>query len=74
MKSLEFKVGLFVLACMAVVAAMTLQVNNDPSVTGKSKRFDAILENANGIVKNSNVRSTGGAWKSQGTPSAVVCT
>jgi len=55
----EFKVGLFVLVCMGIVAAMSLQVNNDPTVAGKAKHYQALLGNANGIVKNSNVKMAG---------------
>jgi len=55
----EFKVGLFVLLCIAVIAAMSLQVNNDPTVGGKGKHYQALLGNANGIVKNSNIKMAG---------------
>ena len=55
----EFKVGLFVLVCIGIVAAMSLQVNNDPTVGGKGKHYEALLGNANGIVKNSNVKMAG---------------
>src|SRR5271154_5918057 len=47
----EFKVGLFVLVCIGIVAAMSLQVNNDPTVGGKGKHYEALLGNANGIIK-----------------------
>src|ERR1700677_5086449 len=57
--TIEFKVGLFVLLCMGIVAAMSLQVNNDPTVGGKGKHYEALLGNANGIVKNSNVKMAG---------------
>ena len=58
-KELEFKVGLFVAICMGLVVAMSFQVNNDPSVTGRAKHYDALLSNASGLVKNSNVKSAG---------------
>ena len=59
MASTDFKVGLFVLICMGIVAAMSFQVNNDPSITGKTKTYDAIIPNASGVVKNSNVKMAG---------------
>ena len=55
----EFKVGLFVLACLGIVAAMSFQVNNDPTVTRKGKHYFAFLPNANGIVNKSTVKMAG---------------
>src|SRR5471030_515535 len=57
--SAEFKVGLFVLACLGVVAAMSFQVNNDPSVTGHAQKYQVLLKDASGLVKNSNVKMAG---------------
>ncbi len=55
----EFKVGLFVLACIAIVVFLSFKVNNDPSVGGKTQKFNLLLPNANGIVKNSHVKMAG---------------
>jgi phospholipid/cholesterol/gamma-HCH transport system substrate-binding protein len=57
--SAEFKVGAFVLACLGIIAAMALQVNNDPSVGGRAHHYNAILKDASGLVKNSNVKMAG---------------
>lgn len=59
MASAEFKVGLFVMVTLILVAGMSLQVNNDPSVTGRAKQYDAMVENASGLFKNSNVKMAG---------------
>jgi phospholipid/cholesterol/gamma-HCH transport system substrate-binding protein len=55
----EFKVGLFVLTCLGIVAAMSFQINNDPTMARKGKRYFAYLPNANGIVKKSTVKMAG---------------
>ena len=59
MGSAEFKVGLFVLACLAVVATMSLQVNNDPSISGRAQKHQVLVKDASGLVKNSNVKMAG---------------
>ncbi len=59
MNSIEFKVGLFVAICLGLVAAMSFQVNNDPSITGRAKNYDAVLTDASGLVKDSNVKMAG---------------
>jgi len=59
MGTAEFKVGLFVLLCLGVIAAMSFQVNNDPSVTGHARKYDVVIPNASGLVKNSNVKMAG---------------
>lgn len=55
----EFKVGLFVLVCIGIIAAMSFQVNQDPTVGGRGKRYVAYLPNASGLVKNSTVKMAG---------------
>jgi phospholipid/cholesterol/gamma-HCH transport system substrate-binding protein len=55
----EFKVGLFVLICIGIIAAMSLQVNNNPAATGRAHHYNAIVTNASGLVKNSNVKMAG---------------
>ncbi|MDZ4675880.1 MAG: MlaD family protein [Oligoflexia bacterium] len=59
LNSAEFKVGLFVLVCVGLIAAMSFQVNRDPSILGKGKMYDALLISASGLVKSSNVKMAG---------------
>jgi phospholipid/cholesterol/gamma-HCH transport system substrate-binding protein len=57
--SAEFKVGLFVLACLAIIGAMSFEVNNDPSAGTHAQHYDAILKDASGLVKSSNIKMAG---------------
>lgn len=59
MATAEFKVGLFVIICLGIVVLMSLQVNNDPTLTGRAQQYDVLLPNASGLVKNSNVKMAG---------------
>ena len=55
----EFKVGLMVLSISGVIAGMSLRVSNDPSYLGNSKEIWFYIEDASGLVKNSNVTMAG---------------
>lgn len=55
----EFKVGLFVFVCLAIVAAMSMQVNNDPTSFGRGRSHDVLIPNASGLVKQSNIKMAG---------------
>lgn len=55
----EFKVGILVLTVAGLIAYMSMQVSDDPSYLGRSKKAWFLLPNASGIIKNSNVRSAG---------------
>lgn len=55
----EFKVGLMVLVVSGLIAGMSIKVSNDPSGIGSSKSAYFYLDDASGIVKNSNVRMAG---------------
>ncbi|MCC6278034.1 MAG: MCE family protein [Oligoflexia bacterium] len=59
MKSIEFKVGLFVLVCVGIVVAMSLQISKDPNAIGGGQYYDVLLPNANGVFKNSTIRMAG---------------
>lgn len=59
MGSNEFKVGLFVFVCLVIIAAMSMQVNNDPSSIGRGAKYDVLISNASGLVKQSNVKMAG---------------
>lgn len=55
----EFKVGLFVALGLALIAYMSLHVNNDPSKLGRSTTYFVVLDNASGLVRNSNIKMAG---------------
>lgn len=59
LNTVEFKVGLFVLGCVAVIILMSLKVNVDPSVAGRTQNYVLILPDANGLVENANVKMAG---------------
>src|SRR6185312_6175205 len=59
MSSAEFKVGIFVIICIVIVVLMSLKVNVDPSVSGKTNHYSLVLPDANGLVKNSHVKLAG---------------
>lgn len=55
----EFKVGLLVLLVSGMIAGMSIKVSNDPSGLGSTKAAYFYLDDASGLVKNSNVRMAG---------------
>lgn len=55
----EFKVGLMVLIVSGIIAGMSLRVSNDPSYLGNSKEAWFYIDDASGLVKNSNVATAG---------------
>ena len=55
----EMKVGLLVLIISGIIAGMSLRVSNDPSWLGSSKEAWFYIEDASGLVKNSNVSMAG---------------
>ncbi len=57
--TLEFKVGALVLAIGGLIAFMSLQVSDDPSYMGRSKKAWFLLPNASGLIKGSAIRSAG---------------
>lgn len=59
LRATEFKVGLLVIAVGSLIAVMSMQVSDDPSYLGRSKKAWFLLPNAGGLVKNSAVRSAG---------------
>lgn len=58
-KTPEFKVGLLVVAIAALVAFMSMQVSDDPSILGRSKKAWFLLPNAAGLVKGSAIKAAG---------------
>lgn len=59
LRAAEFKVGLLVIVVGSLIAVMSMQVSDDPSYLGRSKKAWFLLPNAGGLVKNSAVRSAG---------------
>lgn len=59
LRTAEFKVGLMVIVVGTLIAVMSMQVSDDPSYLGRSKRAWFLLPDAGGLVKNSAVRSAG---------------
>ncbi len=55
----EFKVGAMVISIASLIAFMSMQVSDDPSYMGRSKKAWFLLPNANGLVKGSAIRSAG---------------
>ncbi|HEY8269918.1 MAG TPA: MlaD family protein [Pseudobdellovibrionaceae bacterium] len=58
-KSPEFKVGLLVVVVGSLIAFMSMQVSEDPSYLGRSKKAWFLLKNADGLVKDSAIRTAG---------------
>lgn len=59
LRAAEFKVGLLVVVVGSLIAIMSMQVSDDPSYLGRSKKAWFLLPDAGGLVKNSAVRSAG---------------
>lgn len=57
--TVEFKVGALVVGIGALIALMSMQVSDDPSFLGRSKKAWFYLDNANGLTKGSAIRSAG---------------
>lgn len=55
----EFKVGALVVAIGGLIAFMSMQVSDDPSYLGRSKKIWFLLPNAAGLVKGSAIKSAG---------------
>ncbi len=57
--AIEFKVGALVVVIGGLIAFMSMQVSDDPSFMGRSKKAWFLLPNASGLIKGSAVRSAG---------------
>jgi phospholipid/cholesterol/gamma-HCH transport system substrate-binding protein len=55
----EFKVGLLVLIVSGIIATMSIKVSNDPAGLGSTKNAHFFMDDASGLVKNSNIRMAG---------------
>lgn len=55
----EFKVGALIVGIGGLIAFMSMQVSDDPSYMGRSKKAWFLLPNASGLIKGSAIRSAG---------------
>jgi phospholipid/cholesterol/gamma-HCH transport system substrate-binding protein len=55
----EFKVGLLVIIVSAMIAVMSLKVSQNPSYLTSAKEAWFYLDDASGLIRNSNVRMAG---------------
>ncbi len=55
----EFKVGALVVAIGGIIAFMSMQVSDDPSYMGRSRKAWFLLPNASGLIKGSAIKSAG---------------
>lgn len=55
----EFKVGALVVVIGGVIAFMSMQVSDDPSYMGRSKKSWFLLPNASGLIKGSAIKAAG---------------
>ena len=58
----EFKVGALVVAISGLIAFMSMQVSDDPSYMGRSRKAWFLLPNASGLIKGSAIIITN-IWK-----------
>jgi len=59
LSSVEFKVGALVIAVGSLIGFMSMQVSDDPSYMGRSKKAWFLMPNASGLIKNSAVKTAG---------------
>ncbi|MGZ3691586.1 MAG: MlaD family protein, partial [Pseudobdellovibrio sp.] len=59
LKTPEFKVGVLVVAIAGLIAFMSMQVSDDPSLLGRSKKAWFLMPTAAGLVKGSAIKSAG---------------
>lgn len=55
----EFKVGALVVVIGGLIAFMSMQVSDDPSYLGRSKKAWFLLPNASGLIKGSAIKAAG---------------
>jgi len=59
LKAAEFKVGMLVIIVAGLIAFMSMQVNNDPTLFGRANEAWFQLKDAGGMVKGSAVKTAG---------------
>lgn len=55
----EFKVGVMVMAVLAIIGAMSMKVSENPELLQKNKEAWFLLQDASGLVKNSAIKMAG---------------
>lgn len=55
----EFKVGALVVVIGGLIAFMSMQVSDDPSYLGRSKKAWFLMPNASGLIKGSAIKAAG---------------
>lgn len=55
----EFKVGALVVVIGGLIAFMSMQVSDDPSYMGRSKKAWFLMPNASGLIKGSAIKAAG---------------
>ncbi len=59
LRTTEFRVGLLVTVVVTLLAVMVVQVSEDPSLHGSTRNVWFALDDASGLVKNSQVKMAG---------------
>lgn len=59
LRAAEFKVGLLVLSVSALIAYMSLQISDDPTLLGRANEAWFLLPDAGGLVKGSAIKTAG---------------
>src|SRR6187397_1320696 len=59
LRAAEFKVGLLVIGVASLIAYMSMQVSDDPTLFGRANEAWFLLNDAGGLVKNSAVKTAG---------------
>ncbi len=59
LKTIEFKVGSLVLGIGGIIAFMSMQVSDDPTLLSSTKKAWFLIPNAGGLIKKSAIRSAG---------------
>ncbi|MFN8943867.1 MAG: MlaD family protein [Pseudobdellovibrionaceae bacterium] len=59
LQSVELKVGALVVSVGALIGVMSMQVSDDPSLFGRSKKAWFLMPNASGIIKGTAIKTAG---------------
>jgi phospholipid/cholesterol/gamma-HCH transport system substrate-binding protein len=55
----EFKVGIMVIAVLAIIGVMSMKVSENPEILHKNKEAWFLLKDASGLIKNSSIKMAG---------------
>ena len=59
MGTAEFKVGIMVIAVLAMIGVMSMRVSENPEILHKNKEAWFLLKDASGLIKNSGIKMAG---------------